>query len=117
MHTTTVGGGTGGFHLDLIHRFSPRSPFYPGHNLTKSELVRELIRLSRSPISSLKRSTNTTTIRPPVLKRDGLYLVAVSIGTAEGMRYYYLHFDTGSALTWTQCVLVSRINLTTNQYH
>jgi len=101
----------------------PHPPLLAAHPLLPRPQPHQIpARLRTPPPLSIphllpQRSINTTTIRPPVLKRDGLYLVVVAICTAEGMHYYYLHLDTGSALTWTQCVLVSRINLTTNQYH
>nr|CAD1833338.1 unnamed protein product [Ananas comosus var. bracteatus] len=33
-----------------------------------------------------------------------IFMVAVSIGSGNGLRNYYLHMDTGSSLTWTQCL-------------
>ncbi|XP_020107851.1 aspartic proteinase nepenthesin-2-like [Ananas comosus] len=48
---------------------------------------------------------NPTAIRPPLRAiAPAIFMVAIGIGSGHGLRNYYLHIDTGSSLTWTQCL-------------
>ncbi|XP_020107850.1 aspartic proteinase CDR1-like [Ananas comosus] len=97
-----------GFSVELIDVDSKRSPFYDP-KLTESQRIRRSVDLSKSYVlwleSQILFGANLTTIRPPLLlKPPATFMVAVSIGTGDGMHSYYLLLDTGSGLTWTQCL-------------
>ncbi|KAK9937084.1 hypothetical protein M0R45_013901 [Rubus argutus] len=95
--------GRGGFTIDLIHRDSPRSPFYnssetPSQRL-KNAFGRSFDRLSHfnpsSEVAQLDQAEST------IIKSDGEYLIEFSIGTPPFPIKAIA--DTGSDLIWTQC--------------
>ncbi|XP_020102983.1 aspartic proteinase CDR1-like [Ananas comosus] len=94
--------------FELIYHHSPRSPIY-NPNLTDSQRFEESLRLSENRFLKLNNVEPTpvgheiTTIRPPIIYYQALYMVFVTIGTGNGSIGYHLDLDTGSYLTWTQC--------------
>ncbi|XP_020107856.1 aspartic proteinase CDR1-like [Ananas comosus] len=100
--------GEKGFSLELIHIDSKRSPLYDA-NLTDFQRIVRSIDYSKSRVlwleSMMIARANPTVIRPPLRAMPpAIFMVAVSIGSGNGLRNYYLHMDTGSSLTWTQCL-------------
>ncbi|KAJ8650631.1 hypothetical protein MRB53_003654 [Persea americana] len=93
-----------GFSFDLIHRDSPKSPFY---NPSESHFDRVLraIRRSNSRVNDFISSTSTTTgkdVSSTVLPNSGSYLMSISLGTPPFQILAVA--DTGSDLIWTQCL-------------
>ncbi|XP_068329592.1 aspartic proteinase CDR1-like [Pyrus communis] len=97
----------GGFSVDLIHRDSPKSPFY-NHSLTPAERLRNAFRRSINRInhfnptaSSLSQQAGLNQAEATIISDNGEYLLDLSIGTPpfpiKGIA------DTGSDLIWTQC--------------
>ncbi|XP_058106242.1 aspartic proteinase CDR1-like [Magnolia sinica] len=100
-----VEAGNGGFTVELIHRDSPRSPFYnPSDSL--SDRVIQAVHRSNSRIdyfriSSKPSSVSPTSVRSEVVPNGGSYLMSLSIGTPPVEMLAIA--DTGSDLIWTQC--------------
>ncbi|XXG43955.1 hypothetical protein AAC387_Pa01g3871 [Persea americana] len=91
-----------GFSIDLIHRDSPRSPFYnPSDSL--SDRMSRAIRLSNSRMDYFHStiSNTSTNISSNVLPNGGSYLMTISLGTPPVQ--FLAIADTGSDLIWTQC--------------
>ena len=91
----------GGFSVEIIHRDSPKSPFY---NSTETQFQRISNALSRSIIrvSHFNKSfVSANTPQIPVTSAHGEYLMRYSVGTPPVQVYGVL--DTGSDLTWLQC--------------
>ncbi|RWR81117.1 Aspartic proteinase CDR1 [Cinnamomum micranthum f. kanehirae] len=90
------------FSIDLIHRDSPRSPFY---NLSESlsDRMSRAIRRSNSRMDYFQStiSTTSTDISSNVLPNGGNYLMTISLGTPPVQ--FLAIADTGSDLIWTQC--------------
>ncbi|KAH9771144.1 Aspartic proteinase CDR1 [Citrus sinensis] len=94
---------TGGFSVELIHRDSPKSPFYNSsetpYQRLRNALTRSLNRLNHfnqnSSISSSKAS------QADIIPNNANYLIRISIGTPPTERLAVA--DTGSDLIWTQC--------------
>ncbi|KDO42752.1 hypothetical protein CISIN_1g014537mg [Citrus sinensis] len=94
---------TGGFSVELIHRDSPKSPFYNSsetpYQRLRDALTRSLNRLNHfnqnSSISSSKAS------QADIIPNNANYLIRISIGTPPTERLAVA--DTGSDLIWTQC--------------
>nr|CAD1833371.1 unnamed protein product [Ananas comosus var. bracteatus] len=100
--------GEKGLSLELIHIDSKRSPFYDA-NLTDFQRIVRSIDYSKSRVlwleSMMIARANPTAIRPPLhAMPPAIFMVAIGIGSGHGLRNYYLHIDTGSSLTWTQCL-------------
>ncbi|KAK4851301.1 hypothetical protein QYF36_013941 [Acer negundo] len=96
------------FSLKLIHRDSPDSPFYPGP-MTFRERVERYRKISESRVSYWKqinihnRTAQPNMMRPRVTTADGYtYLVELEIG--DPLKTVYLIMDTGSGVTWIQCL-------------
>ncbi|RWR81108.1 aspartic proteinase CDR1 [Cinnamomum micranthum f. kanehirae] len=91
-----------GFSIDLIHRDSPRSPFYNPSD-TLSDRMSRAIRRSNSRIDYFHStiSTTSTDISSKVLPNGGNYLMTISLGTPPVQILAIA--DTGSDLIWTQC--------------
>ncbi|XXG43929.1 hypothetical protein AAC387_Pa01g3850 [Persea americana] len=91
-----------GFSIDLIHRDSPRSPFYNPFE-TLSDRMSRAIRRSNSRIDYFHStiSTTSTDISSKVLPNSGSYLMTISLGTPPVQILAIA--DTGSDLIWTQC--------------
>lgn len=88
----------GGFSLNLVHRDSPRSPFFdPGK--TQSERMKEAFLRSVSRLNRFQSSQNG--IVSSIVPSAGEFLMNISIGTPPVAITAIA--DTGSDLTWTQC--------------
>ncbi|KAL5724766.1 hypothetical protein ACHQM5_007986 [Ranunculus cassubicifolius] len=86
------------FTVDLIHRDSPKSPFY---NPSHTSRLRMNHAVSRS-ISRITCISKPLAVNQPVVIPDGgEYLMRVSIGTPPVEVFGIV--DTGSDLTWTPC--------------
>ncbi|KAL0310399.1 UNVERIFIED_CONTAM: Aspartic proteinase CDR1 [Sesamum calycinum] len=96
-----------GVTLDLIHRESPLSPSYDP-SITHFERLRNLFRRSISRHSALTSASFKSASKSPdsfegtLTPIGGEYLIKISIGTPPVEILAIA--DTGSALTWTQCV-------------
>ncbi|KAK4785709.1 hypothetical protein SAY86_002398 [Trapa natans] len=92
----------GGFSVELIHRDSPRSPFYDPSESPSLRLQRALTRTTTTLASRMG-----LTVRTPnspvaeVTSNGGSYLMNISIGTPSFEIIAIA--DTGSDLIWTQC--------------
>ncbi|KAJ3703141.1 hypothetical protein LUZ61_006846 [Rhynchospora tenuis] len=102
----------GGFTVELIDPFSPRSPIYDA-SLTESERIKLQTKSDKHRLcylnsvlkinSSCNNEINSDVIRPNTRKRGYFYMVVLDLGTGASRHTYLLEFDTGSGLTWTQC--------------
>ncbi|KAF5749268.1 putative Eukaryotic aspartyl protease family protein [Tripterygium wilfordii] len=93
----------GGFTVDLIHRDSPKSPFYnssetPSQRLTKS-LRRSFHRAKQFNPASSSYSPNAA--ESEIIADNGEYLMKLGLGTPSVEVLAIA--DTGSDLIWTQC--------------
>ncbi|KAK7343138.1 hypothetical protein VNO80_26101 [Phaseolus coccineus] len=91
----------GGFSVEMIHRDSPKSPFY---NSTETQFQRISNALSRSIIRVNhfnKSFVSANTPQAPVTSAQGEYLMSYSVGTPPLQVYGFV--DTGSEITWLQC--------------
>nr|POE91554.1 aspartic proteinase cdr1 [Quercus suber] len=93
-----------GFSVDLIHRDSPKSPFY-NPSETHSQLVAKALRRSINRVNSFKP---TSSFSPNSLQTD----IFSDIGGGEYLMKYFVGTppvpilgvaDTGSDLIWLQC--------------
>ncbi|KAK4435621.1 Aspartic proteinase CDR1 [Sesamum alatum] len=97
----------GGVTVDLIHRDSPLSPSYDP-SITHFERLRSMFRRSISRQSSLRLASFKSNSKSPdsfeatLTPIGGEYLIKISIGTPP--IEILAIADTGSDLTWTQCV-------------
>ncbi|GKV07614.1 hypothetical protein SLEP1_g19363 [Rubroshorea leprosula] len=91
----------GGFTIDLIHRDSPKSPFYRPSE-TSFQHITNAIRSSFARANRFsKTSISTDAVQTDIISNQGSYLMKVSIGTPP---FEILAVaDTGSDLVWTQC--------------
>ncbi|EEF39570.1 Aspartic proteinase nepenthesin-2 precursor, putative [Ricinus communis] len=93
-----------GFSLEIVHRYSRESPFYPG-NITDYERITRLVELSKIRAHNLAITTSSgfspEAFRLRISQDDTCYLVKVIIGS-PGVPLYLVP-DTGSGLFWTQC--------------
>ncbi|XP_019424967.1 PREDICTED: aspartic proteinase CDR1-like [Lupinus angustifolius] len=90
-----------GFSVDLIHRDSPKSPFYIPSE-THYERVAKAIRRSINYANRFnKPSFSTKNIESKVLPNGGEYLMSYSIGTPPVEILGIV--DTGSDVVWLQC--------------
>ncbi|KAI5653281.1 hypothetical protein M9H77_30468 [Catharanthus roseus] len=81
-----------GFTVNLIHRDSPESPFY-NPNLTHFQ------RLHNTFERSIERSRKFASY---LVATGGSYLIKIGYGTPPAESFAVV--DTGSELTWTQCL-------------
>ncbi|XP_065853907.1 aspartic proteinase CDR1-like [Euphorbia lathyris] len=92
-----------GFHVDLIHRDSPNSPFFNPSETHSERLInalqRSVSRINHHFKPSLSYSPNTPQTK--IVSNQGEYLMEISIGTPP-VRVLGIA-DTGSDLIWTQC--------------
>ncbi|TYH92583.1 hypothetical protein ES332_A13G191800v1 [Gossypium tomentosum] len=91
----------GGFSVELIHRDSPKFPFFNQLETTSERTINAL----RRSIARLSRFTPTyiskTGAQSDIRTNQGEYLMNISIGTPP---FEILAIaDTGSDLIWTQC--------------
>ncbi|KAE9620895.1 hypothetical protein Lal_00018932 [Lupinus albus] len=90
-----------GFSVELIHRDSPKSPFYIPSE-THFERVAKAIRRSINQANHFnKPSFSTKNIESDVLANRGDYLMSYSIGTPP-VKILGIA-DTGSDIIWLQC--------------
>ncbi|XP_058106241.1 aspartic proteinase CDR1-like [Magnolia sinica] len=91
--------------VELIHRDSPRSPFYnPSDSLFDCVIQpahRSNSRIYYFRISSKPSSVSPTSVRSEVVPNGGSYLISLSMGTPPLETLAIA--DTGSDLLWTQC--------------
>ncbi|KAF8387911.1 hypothetical protein HHK36_026573 [Tetracentron sinense] len=94
--------GTGGFSVRLIHRDSPRSPLYDP-NLTAADRTTAAVRRSISRLNYFESlMSSPMEIAPKLTPDDGEYLMFFQLGTPPVPVYAIV--DTGSDLTWLQCL-------------
>ncbi|KAH7571580.1 hypothetical protein ACOSP7_014261 [Xanthoceras sorbifolium] len=91
----------GGFSVELIHRDSPKSPFYNPYETPYQRVTKAL----RRSINNLNRF-DSTQVSPNLAEADiisdaGEYLMNISIGSPPVAILGIA--DTGSDLVWTQC--------------
>ncbi|KAK9751014.1 hypothetical protein RND81_02G236100 [Saponaria officinalis] len=98
---------TDGFTLDLIHRYSPKSPFF-NSSMTLRERSQLLVRRSASRYRHLKLIQNTTNtdVNTRLVQNNGDYIMKVSIGVPPDD--VFVSVDTGSDLIWVQCTPCDR---------
>ncbi|CAL0328753.1 unnamed protein product [Lupinus luteus] len=90
-----------GFGVDLIHRDSPKSPFYIPSE-TRYERVAKAIRRSINYVDRFnKPSFSTNNVESKVVPNGGEYLMSYSIGTPPVEILGIV--DTGSDILWLQC--------------
>ncbi|KAF9624502.1 hypothetical protein IFM89_011545 [Coptis chinensis] len=90
-----------GFSVDLIHRDSPKSPFYNPHE-THYDRLRKAFRYSVSRVNHFNpTSTSPNQVQADLVPNGGSYLMNISIGTPPTELIAIA--DTGSDLTWIQC--------------
>ncbi|KAJ0967300.1 hypothetical protein J5N97_024217 [Dioscorea zingiberensis] len=99
----------GGFSAELIHSYSPLSPFYNPNitaadrwasiNLQSSLRLKYFEAISNSTNSALQPTDDGQT---PVILVDFHYLIKLSIGNPP--KDALLSLDTGSTLLWIQCL-------------
>ncbi|KAK6131983.1 hypothetical protein DH2020_034275 [Rehmannia glutinosa] len=89
--------------VDLIHRDSPVSPFYDPSQMCFDRITNSF-RRSFSPSLNLAKSFYSTSNSPqaPLTPIPGEYLMKIQIGTPPVEILAIV--DTGSDLTWTQCL-------------
>lgn len=89
-----------GFSSELIHRDSPRSPFY---NPSKSipELMRSAAVRSFSRVNRVSHSLSSGSPESIIIPAASEYMMRIYIGTPPVERLVYA--DTGSDLIWVQC--------------
>ncbi|CAN8275498.1 unnamed protein product [Cochlearia groenlandica] len=91
-----------GFTADLIHRDSPKSPFY-NPSETSSQRLRNSIQRSVNRVFHLSGTKDSSNNSPQteITSNSGQYLMNVSLGTPPFPIMAIA--DTGSDLLWTQC--------------
>ncbi|XP_059654300.1 aspartic proteinase CDR1-like [Cornus florida] len=96
-----IEASNGGFSVDLIHRDSPKSPFY-NPSLTASQRIANALQRSMNRVSHFM-STSAPPEAPSMvlIPGTGEYLMKISIGTPPVETLVLI--DTGSDLIWTQC--------------
>ncbi|KAA8528181.1 hypothetical protein F0562_035568 [Nyssa sinensis] len=92
-----------GFTVDLIHRDSPLSPFYNPSTTPTDRLRNAILRSTlRSTHFNPSSSSELDPMQSEIISDNGEYLMKLSIGTPPVQILAIA--DTGSDLTWTQCV-------------
>ncbi|PON96648.1 Aspartic peptidase [Trema orientale] len=99
-----------GLTMSFIHRDSPGSPLYRRDNLTFPERIRKLVRRTKTRNRHPSDAIEPELIRAKTdIQRISAFLVEVGIGTFPNATVpplyipYFLLFDTGSDIIWTQC--------------
>jgi len=91
----------GEFIVELIHRDSPKSPFYNSSE-TQFQRIANALRRSIIRLNYFNKSfVSPNTPQAPITSALGEYLMSYSIGTPPVQSYGIL--DTGSDITWLQC--------------
>ncbi|PIM98937.1 Aspartyl protease [Handroanthus impetiginosus] len=107
----SIASNSTGFTLKLVHRESPSSPLYEP-NLSHFQRFMKNIKISKARASYFQQLSETIGVRNsapsqnaslwlPLKPTEPIYTVELGLGTPVVKRT--LIFDTGSALTWTQC--------------
>ncbi|CAN8275885.1 unnamed protein product [Cochlearia groenlandica] len=90
-----------GFTIDLIHRDSPKSPFYNPAETPSQRIKNAIRRTARSTLEFKNEDHSQTLAQSSITSNRGEYLMNISIGTPP---FSILAIaDTGSDLIWTQC--------------
>ncbi|KAK7283923.1 hypothetical protein RIF29_13672 [Crotalaria pallida] len=90
-----------GFGVELIHRDSPKSPFYLSTE-THFQRLSNAFRRSINRVNHFKqRSSSTKNVESDVISDLGEYLMSYSIGTPPFKVLGIV--DTGSDIVWLQC--------------
>ncbi|KAI4312586.1 hypothetical protein MLD38_037391 [Melastoma candidum] len=89
----------GGLSVELIHRDSPKSPFYDPSE-TPFQRAEKAVRRSIACVRDL-RSNDEGEPSADISRIDGEYLINITIGTPPVSMMTIA--DTGSDLIWTQC--------------
>ncbi|KAE9620893.1 putative nepenthesin [Lupinus albus] len=90
-----------GFSVELIHRDSPKSPFYIPSETHFERVVKSIRRSINQANHFNKPSFSTKNIESDVLTNRGDYLMSYSIGTPP-VKILGIA-DTGSDIIWLQC--------------
>lgn len=94
-----------GFSVDLIHRDSPKSPFYNNSSESISDRLSRAIQQSNSRVEYFVNSSSVATlikgVSSSVRPGHGNYLMAIYLGTPPVEILAVV--DTVSDLIWTQC--------------
>ncbi|XP_057510803.1 aspartic proteinase CDR1-like [Actinidia eriantha] len=88
-----------GFSVDIIHRDSPLSPFY-NSSLTPVEWLNNAFQRSAERVKYFTLALQSGS--SPLIPSEGEYLMQFGIGTPPYSTLAIV--DTGSDLTWTQCL-------------
>ncbi|GKV05318.1 hypothetical protein SLEP1_g17346 [Rubroshorea leprosula] len=100
LSTAATTAKTSGFSVELIHRDSPKSPFYNPLE-SPSQRVANALRHSISRTHHFLSSGKNDAPRSNIISNAGQYLMNISLGTPP---FPILAIaDTGSDLVWTQC--------------
>ncbi|KAH9725404.1 Aspartic proteinase CDR1 [Citrus sinensis] len=94
---------SGGFSVELIHRDSPKSPFY-NPNETPYQRLRNALNRSANRLSHFNKNSSVSSAKvsqADIIPNVGDYLIRISIGTPPVEILAVA--DTGSDLIWTQC--------------
>lgn len=99
-----------GLRIDLVHRDSLLSPISPG-NISSIERLKRAIERSQDRLEKLQMSAGLKSVKlggqvkdvqAPVSAGNGEFLMQLAIGKPS--LAYSAILDTGSDLTWTQCM-------------
>ncbi|CAA7016040.1 unnamed protein product [Microthlaspi erraticum] len=90
-----------GFTMDLIHRDSPKSPFYNPSETSFQRTRNSILRSINRVFHFSGHDTSTSSTQTEITSNDGEYLMNVSLGTPPFS--FMAIADTGSDLLWTQC--------------
>ncbi|KAI4332290.1 hypothetical protein L6164_017212 [Bauhinia variegata] len=92
----------GGFSVELIHRDSPKSPFYNPKETPFDKVTKALRRsINRANHFFPSSAVSTDSAESDVIPNHGEYLMSYSVGTPP---FEILGIaDTGSDLIWSQC--------------
>ncbi|KAL4599214.1 hypothetical protein ACB092_11G111400 [Castanea dentata] len=91
-----------GFSLELIHRDSPKSPFYDPSETPQQRLANALHRsINRVNHFRPTSSFSTNALSSEIIPNKGEYLMQYAVGTPPVQVLGIA--DTGSDLTWLQC--------------
>ena len=91
-----------GFSVELMHRDSPKSPFYDPSETPQQRLANAL-RRSVNRVNHFRptSSFSTNAVGSVIVPASGEYLMQYAVGTS--LVKVLGVFDTGSDLTWLQC--------------
>ena len=91
-----------GFSVELMHRDSPKSPFYDPSETPQQRLANTLRRsINRVNHFRPTSSFSTNAVDSEIVPDSGEYLMQYAVGTPP-VKVFGIA-DTGSDLTWLQC--------------